>query len=599
MKKKLTFILILFATLFISCNKNILDTQIQQNYDEELFLNSGSANLKAFGMGVYNYLPQLNRFSSNGLLAAASDEADFALSTAIQKFNTGAWGPYSNPDDVFGNYYKAIRSANLFLDKTVDFKKLLVQDTISNKAGYVIDVDDFTKLRAEVRFLRAYFYMELVKRYGGVPIVTTVLNVDNAFAIPRNTYDECINFIVTECDACYPDLTNHYVNYGIPVGTTVGRGDGGTDNNKLGRVEKPAAVALKVRALLYAASSLNNPANSLEKWQLAASAAQQLFNDPNCVQVKFLYTAYKDLFEAQNTTNNLTPRKGANSGLILTRPFQQNGNSFEVANYPVGMTNGGGGVTSPSQNLVDAFEVKSTGKPITEPTSNYNAANPFNDRDPRLAQVIVIPGSIIGKNTNGTARTVDSYVNGLDGVGAKYGATTTGYYLRKMLCENFDLTKTDAKPKAWVLMRYAEVLLSFAEAMNEAYGPDAKPAYAGLTFTMSAREAINLVRARSTMPALALGMSQADMRTRIRNERRVELCFEDHRFFDVRRWNIAIQTEVTPLMGMQVVKNTDGTFNYTTFIVEQRSFDPKMNLFPIPYSEVAKSNGVLVQNPGW
>jgi prevent-host-death family protein len=144
-----------------------------------------------------------------------------------------------------------------------------------------------------------------------------------------------------------------------PAGKTLGVGDGGTNNNRLGRIEKPAAIALKLRALLYAASPLHNAPNDKRRWELAAAAGQQFFTDPNCVQVNFLSTNYKDLFMAQNTTNNLTPRKGANAGIIMTRPYQLNSNVFERANYPVGMANAGEGATCPSQNLIDAFETKS------------------------------------------------------------------------------------------------------------------------------------------------------------------------------------------------------------------------------------------------
>lgn len=595
MKKYFLIGLVLTAAVFTGCKKDFLDTQIQQNFDEEMFLNSGFDNLKAFGMGAYDYLPQFNGYGGNAMLAAGCDEADYARFGNIQNFNTGAWSPFSNPDNVFAHYYRGIRQANLFLEKTVDFKKMIVQDTISNKLNYIINVDDFTKLRAEVRFLRAYFYFELIRRYGGVPIVTKTLTQPEAMALTRNSFQECAKFIADECDSVYPVLTNHYTNYGIPAGLTEGRGDGGTDNNRLGRIEKPAAVALKQRALLYAASPLHNPTNDVIKWQAAAMVGQDFLNDPNLAHVRFLSANYKDLFMSQNTQNNLTPRKGANSGIIMTRPFSRTSDGFEKANYPVGMANGGQGATCPSQNLVDAFEMRTTGKPITDATSGYDPQNPYNNRDPRLGFIVVTNGSVMGLNTNNTARTTESFVGGVDGIGAKVGATTTGYYLRKMNVENFDLTKTNSRAKSWVLMRYAEVLLNFAEAMNEAYGPDAKPA----PYTLSAREAVNLVRARATMPALNAGLTQAEMRERIRNERRVELAFEEHRFFDVRRWKIAEVTEKQPLMGMRVIKTSATTFTYQPFIVEPRFFDNKMYFYPIPNDEVAKTNGTLNQNPGW
>ncbi len=599
MKKNILLIFVTASVLFTACTKNLLDTQIQQNFSEDLFLNSGPTNLKAFGMGVYEYLPQLNRFGGNALLAAGSDEADYARFNNLQRFNAGAWDPFTNPDDVWANYYRGIRHANLFLDKTNDFRKLIVVDTINNRANYILDVDDFTKLRAEVRFLRAYYYMELIKRYGGVPLVKKVLNQNEAFGVTRSTFQQCVDYIVEQCDSAYIDLANHYINYGIPSGQSIGRGDAGTDNNRLGRVEKPAAVALKLRALLFAASPLNNPTGNSSLWQKAAEAAQQLFTDPNCAHVNFLNSSYKDLFMSQNTTNNLTPRKGANSGIILSRPFQLNSNTFERANYPVGMVNGGEGATCPSQNLVDAFEMRTTGLSISDVGSGYDSNNPYANRDQRLGWIVVLNGSSMGLNNNNTARIVESYAGGSDAIGSKEGATTTGYYLRKFCVENYNLSLSGTRAKSWILMRFAEVLLNYAEAANESFGPEAKPVLAGVAAVRSAREAINLVRTRAGQPIINIGINQAQLRERIRNERRVELAFEEHRFFDVRRWKIAEQTESVSLAGMRVNTSGPTTFSYQRFTVEPRVFNSKMYLYPIPFSETAKSNGLITQNPGW
>ncbi|KHJ39496.1 SusD family protein [Pedobacter glucosidilyticus] len=604
--KKYISIILLAATTFVGCQKDFLDTEIQQNFDEELFFRSGFNNLRALGMESYNYLPQFNRFG-NGMLAAASDEADFAIPSSLQRFNTGAWTPFTNPDDVYANYYRGIRHVTLFLEKTEDFRNQIVQDTIGpERAIYVDNLDDFTKLRAEVRVLRAFFYLELIKRYGGVPLVTTVLNEQQSREVTRASFDEVVNYIVSECDAAYPILTNHYVNYGIPTGQTVGTGDapGSTDISRIGRIEKPVALALKLRALLYAASPLHNPNNDVTKWQKAVEAGMQLFSDPNSAHVRFIFNNFRDLFQSQNTANTLTPRKGANTGIILTRPFARTSNAFERANYPVGMTNAGGAVTAPSQNLVDAFEMRTTGLPITDPASGYNPNDPYANRDPRLAFTIAINGSNMGV-VGTTPRPIQSFVGGVDGIGAKFGATTTGYYLRKMLVENFDPSRADGRPKAWVLMRYEEVLLNFAEAVNEAYGPDVvPPASNGFSTTLTARAAVNLIRARPgvAMPAIPAGLSKEQMRERIRNERRVELAFEEHRFFDVRRWKIAEVTENQPLRGMRVLPNGLGGFTYQVFEVEPRSFDAtnnKMYLYPIPFQEIAKSNGKLTQNQGW
>lgn len=185
--------------------------------------------------------------------------------------------------------------------------------------------------------------------------------------------------------------------------------------------------------------------------------------------------------------------------------------------------------------------------------------------------------------------------NGVIIITTKMGAEGTPQFT---FSSNFGIQNPIRLPTMLDAVRFAEVLLNYAEAMNEAYGPEAKVSINGPTATRSALEAVNLVRVRAGQPAIPAGISQQLLRERIRNERRVELAFEEHRFFDVRRWKIAEQTENMPLRGMRVVNNA-GQLSYQPFVVEQRTFTPNMYLYPIPYPEIAKSNGQLTQNPGW
>lgn len=596
--------IIIAATLLLSaCTDDFLDQQIDMNYTEDNFFKSGYSAIREYGIQSYTYLRGFSSYDGNALLAASCDEADFTRPSQMQYFNMGAWGEFNNPDNVFSHYYRGIRHINLFLQKTEDFKTLLVKDTITNMTSYVSDCDDIFRLRAEARFLRAYYYMELIKRYGGVPIVTEVLNISNDGLPARNTFDQCVDYIVSECDTAYIYMANYWVNYGVPAGSKIGEGKGdcpgSNDMSRLGRAEKVAAKALKLRALLYAASPLNNPDNDVEKWERAAAAGNEFFSNTAFQPWFALNFSYWEIFTPQNDLKYVTSQKGRNTGVIFTTPFELNGNAIERYNYPIGAPNGGQAVTAPSQNLVDAFEM-SNGTPF-DWNNPAHAANPFTGRDPRLRQMIAHNNVVFGKNTDNTDRLVQSYEGGPDGIGSKAGATTTGYYLKKFCVTNYNLSlSTSVKPKAWVLMRIAEVYLNYAEAMNEAYGPDAKPVIDGVAAVYSAREAINKIRMRSdiNLPGVPAGLTYEAMQMKIRNERRIELAFEEQRPFDVRRWKIPVEELNKPLQGIHVRKSGN-TYSYEKFDVEERVFEEKMYRYPIPFEEISKSKGVLTQNDGW
>jgi hypothetical protein len=594
---------ILVAIFTLTGCSDFLDQQIDMNYTEDNFFKSGYSAIREYGMQSYTYLRGFTGYDGNAMLAASCDEADFARPSQMQYFNMGAWGVFNNPDNVFTNYYKGIRHINLFLEKTENFKQLLIKDTITNMTSYVSDCDDIFRLRAEVRFLRAYYYMELIKRYGGVPIITKVLNPTNDGLPARNTFDECVDFIVNECDTSFKYMADYWVNYGVPTGgkTGDGKGDcpGSTDMSRLGRAEKVAAKALKLRALLYAASPLNNPANDIEKWKRAAAAGNEFFSNTILQPWFALNFSYWEVFVPQNDLKYLTSQKGRNTGIIFTTPFELNGNTLEKSNYPIGAPNGGQAVTAPSQNLVDEFEM-ATGVPF-DWNNPAHAANPYTGRDPRFRQMIAYNNSVYGKNTDNTDRLVQSYEGGTDATGSITGATTTGYYLKKFCVTNYNLSlSTSIKPKSWVLMRIAEVYLNYAEAMNEAYGPDAKPVINGVTAIFSAREALNKIRTRTdvNLPGITTGQTQEVMRSKIRHERRIELAFEEQRPFDIRRWKLPLEELNKPLQGMHVRKSGN-TYTYEKFDVENRVFEAKMYRYPIPFEEISKSKGALIQNEGW
>jgi hypothetical protein len=423
--------------------------------------------------------------------------------------------------------------------------------------------------------------MELIKRYGGVPIITKSLTLDDNLNIPRQSFDSCANFIANECDSVYPVLATNYTNYAKPSNPAI------PTNDRLGRIDKPVARGLKLRALLYAASPLNNDPTATPstynptKWARAVQAGVDFMTDLNCAHLK-ISASYKDLFTGQTSYDFLVPRADKNSEIMLVRPFEKNSNNFEKANYPIGISGALGNCVCPSYNLVKAY--------------GANVANNLITIDKRLAWNVAIPGSTMGM-VSGAARKVDSYVGGVDAIGSKFGATTTGFYMRKTLCDNFDFTKGDNKSKSWVLMRMSEMILNFAEAANEVYGPTTN--IPGLTSgARQARQLVWLITDRAGLVRTSVPTTQPEFRTWIQEQRRLEFAFEEQRFFDVRRWKIAEITESAPLMGLKVTNNA-GVYTFEEFKVEDRIFDKKMYRYPIPYNEISKSGGVITQNEGW
>lgn len=534
---------------------------------------------------IYSYLPDGYDRMGNAMLADACDEAEYVSDIEeIQNFNTGNWGLFYNPEgSTWTNNYAGIRKANVFLDllQKVDWTYLKQ----GNAVEYNRRVTLTTMHRNEAHFLRAFFYFELIKRYGGVPLVKKtydpITEIDSLTSMPRASFAQCVDYIVQECDTAAKYLSaDYYSNTGT--------------QGYLGRATKGAALALKARTLLYAASDLFNQtgntdsiigytdSNRQARWIRAAKANKAVL-DMVTTSVYSFNADYASLFLLKT---------GFSREVIFEKRFGSS-NGFEVINYPIGFATGKTG-TCPAQNLVDAYEMKTTGLPITDANSGYNPSNPYLNRDPRLGKSIVVNGSRFGKDLT----VVQIWEGGKQGLPIK-GASKTGYYLRKYVDESLDLTINNGSNKQWVYFRLSEIYLNYAEAMLEAFGsPTATSAADGLT--MDALTALNKVRTRPAilMPAVLSTISSSDFREKIRNERRVELAFEEHRYWDVRRWKTAETAIGGDIYGMRVLQNTDGTFSYTKQPIETRKWDSKMYLYPIPQSEMNKSKA-MKQNPGW
>jgi hypothetical protein len=553
-KQYILFLIACLATGMTGCD--FLDTRIDTNLLQE-DVDSDYSKLGSFGYTPYTYLQ--NGFSVLGgnLLAGISDEAEETSNSSLSLFfNRGSWDAYYNPIDKYEHNYEGIRAANFFLEYSIDYPTKLAhnRDTISSskKEEYRRDVQDIEWLRAEAHILRAYFYFDLIKRYGGVPFVDKVLSLTDNLDLPRMDFDEIVDFIISEIDQYKDDLQ-------VDWKTLYQERDG--------RFTASAALALKSRVLLYAASPLHNESNDAGKWAKAAEAAYDVIG-LNKFQ---LDGNYRQLFLENNS---------ATSNEVIWSIRCGASNSLERANYPIATPGGYSGVT-PSHNLVSAYEY--TGVP--------DADNPYANRDPRLDY------SIVTNNSVWTGRTIEIWHEGRDSH-TNANASRTGYYLKKFLVDDLDLEHNTVKVRNWIVFRYAEILLNYAEAMNEAYGPDDAHGY-----TLTAREAVNRVRNRTGVAMPPVDVASGDktgMRVKIKHERQIELAFEEHRYWDLLRWKDAETGLNQPLLGVRAAKIGENQFSYEVFNVESRTFiAPKMYYHPIPNTEIKKSNGILEQNPGW
>jgi hypothetical protein len=552
------------AIALTSCDLVNLDREFPTTLSQDQIFASFNYNSERVN-NIYSYLPSGFLAIDGAMLASASDEAEHTGETSgIHKFNTGSWSPLDNPDNAWSYNYAGIRAANVFLSTTNDINLDQYRLDPEQQTLYESQLAEINRWKFEVRFLRAFFYFELFKRYGGVPIITDVLAVDDDLQnVPRNTMQEVVQFISDECDVAAAELPETY------------------PGASLGRVTKGAALALKSRLLLYAASDLfNTPGwaggystpelisvsgDRQARWKAAADAAKAVIDLTGAGYS--LASDYRNLFRSFN-----------NGEIILVR---RNGptNTFEMASYPVGYDLGNSG-TTPSQNLVDAYEMADgSAFDWSNPT---HAAAPYDNRDPRLQY------TVLTNNTVFKSRPVEAWTGGRDGKGSPL-ATKTGYYLKKYVDEGLNLLQGNTSVHSWIHFRLAEMYLNYAEALNE-YNPG----------DPDIKTYVDLVRARPgvNMPALAGGLSQSEMRAKIRNERRIELAFEGHRFWDVRRWMEAPTALGAPLRGVEITKTGESSFTYTPIAVENREFDPKMYLYPIPQSELFLTKG-WPQNPLW
>jgi hypothetical protein len=557
---KKIFYVLSAALLLTGCNFLDFDETNKPKSRETMYKTYDA--IRSMLTNIYGYMPAKDIADvGSALRDCGSDDAEYGDPDAsVQRFNNGNWSALSTVDDKWDLYY-GIRAANEFLEsiQTVDLSMYQFQSDYQNHMAYL------EYYPYEARILRAYYFFELARRYGDIAMPLTMLTAEEANVIEKTPFDGVIDFIVSECDECAPNL---------PVTHK------GFQDEEIGRVTKGFAMALKTKALLYAASPLHNPSGDKARWKKAAEAAKALI-DANM---------YK-LDPAEKANNYASPE-------VILAIMRSESQSFERNNFPVRFTEGertSMSGTYPTQNLVDAFQT-AAGYDITLTASGwktddpaFDVTKPYEGRDPRFARAILANGMAFKGST------IETFVGGKD-----YSATRsdlgspTGYYLRRYIQESTSFTpEASVKNKhQWIVYRYAEAVMTYAEAMNEYLG---NPTATEGTLDISALDALNQIRANAGMPDVSAS-SYKDFQDAVRREWRVEFAFEDHRFWDVRRWDIGQETQ-GQIDGVEIRKN-GSTFTYSRKTVETRTWAARMNLYPIPQSETF-NNTHLTQNNGW
>ncbi|HTD94196.1 MAG TPA: RagB/SusD family nutrient uptake outer membrane protein [Chitinophagaceae bacterium] len=566
----------------LGCNKNPLDITPDGRMSlDDVFKNPDRT--EGFLNTVYSSIPSyFFSYIEYAFLAPSSDEASDSQvgnqpANISAQWIIGALNPSNNPltnpnygknADHYPAFWTGIRNANVFL---------------ANIDNAVVSSELYRpRFKAEAKLLRAFYYWELIKQFGPMPIVSEPFtNTFDYTSLVRPTFQADIDFIIKDCDDAIAEPT-------LPIRLTT--------ESERGRFSKAVAYAIKSEATLYNASPLWNAGNDVAKWQAAAAQSKQALTALTAGGQYALAGNYENYFISYS---DLTSSPLDKETIFEVAKRAESLLSY-VNSIPSKPTYKAG--TCPSQELVDSYDMQATGEPaitgyndaehlhpIINSASGYDETKPFVGRDPRFYATVWFNGAVYD-NIGGQLHTIQTYLGGADQLiknPPNQQNTHTGYYLRKFIDPKI---QNGQVPNAgWKKYRLAELYLNYAEAENEASGA-----------TADVYSAINTVRRRVSMPDLPGGLSKDEMRKRIRNERRVELSIEEHRFWDVRRWKILDQTDKL-VTGMEVIKNPNNTFSYNRFITEQRNaWQEKYLLFPIPIGEAAIIPDFNTnQNAGW
>lgn len=607
------YVLLLGMLSVVSCNDSFLDQTATTDLNEESVF-ADSAYATGFLTEIYadiGFDTDLDRFGEGGL-QCATDESEPRASSRITSgvaFAMGTINPVIVTNDVWDRCYSNIRRCNKFLQ-------------LSDRAP--IAAPTLLQYKAEARFLRAWYYYILLRHYGGVPIVyDKIYGADDEIDATRQTYETCVNYIIDECNAILSENVLRPRNSG----------------RSNGRISQAACLALIMRVTLDAASPLHNGSGfgtdetklllgyanaDPQRWQRAYEAAKRCMQMQGDYRLFECHTRHKfpddgpepgwgfyavqSPAEFVNVNSDNTARGtfsypyASYQEIILMKKMPLSIGTCQLLDPPSCGGNGGAGYAY--YDLAKCFPMVD-GKSIDESAYAYNPLQPAQNRDPRFDNSIVYNGSRICNQQN-YSYAVYTFQGESSTADAVYSGTPTGLYTRKMLPRAASGNWWVEPPQSRPLIRFAEVMLDYAEAANEWKGPDFQETLADGN-TYGPLEVLKLIRRRAgilagadDMYGLKSGMTQQEMREAIQLERRIELAFEGFRFFDVRRWMIAENTENQPMHGMEITRivRDDGSIVYVPreFVVRTHVFRRAMYFWPIPYAEIVKTPS-LIQNP--
>ena len=588
MKTKSYIFVFIISAVAVAC-EGILDPLNSGLYTDSN-IDDYPSLVKGFVDKAYQYID--NNYLENEFIYSDCATDDAVVTSPTQVMGKFGRGTIRQTDDPFETYwtrnYTGIFYVNSFLKDRVG---LNTQYLINHKQDSLIRHN----YHGDALGLRAWFYYDLLKKFGGVaedgrllgvPVITEDFDQNTAdqHSIPRNTYDECVKRILDDCDSALvylPQANRDWLAEDLIAQGSV----------RWRRLDKVSIIALKAMTYLMWASDAFNPEGDVTRWEKAAEYAAEA--------IKFkLEQDGAHGFDPLKPVDWMDPNS---SEMYWASRVWSATSTMEVAQYPSGFR--GVALYTPSQELVDAFPM-ANGYPITDYRSGYDPENPYVGRDPRFYSTIFYNGAqVIRPSTNAVMHTFETFIGGVDASGLVDNGLTN-YYLKKYVYLEFNRSDKEQQklPRCLFLIRWTDMLLTFAEASNRAYGP--RDSRHGI----SAKQAIRYIRQRTTsdgVPGLGVvtdpyldecATSKERFEALVRNERRLETCFEGKRFFDLSRWNIPLAERNAAVHKVEITKDEGGKVHYKYIEADTRNL--KSASWAIPYTEMIQAKG-LVQNAGW